>query len=90
MLVYILKVIMRPLSKRRQKIFLTSARLSIEPKGAATRTAPFLCLVEEAMGVACGSEALWEPRALSVTADPLLRLVGREEWMKLGLLTSPL
>lgn len=31
---------MRPLSKRRQKISLTSVRLSIEPKGEATRTAP--------------------------------------------------
>lgn len=57
----------------------TFAGISAEPKEAATRAA--LCSVWEPWNClwVWGLAALWvRPRVLSVTADPLLCLVGRE------------
>lgn len=56
---------------------LASAGLSIEPKGQPQGQSPFLCSVGEVMVVACGSVHCGRPRALFVTADPLLCLLGR-------------
>lgn len=71
-------------------MFLASAGLSIESKEAATRTVPISLFSGGVQGVAQGSAALWAAQGLSVTADLLLCLEGREEQTNLGLLPSPL
>lgn len=44
------KMTVKAVLKRRPKMFLASAGISIEPKGTATRTAPHFCSIQEAMG----------------------------------------
>lgn len=64
--------------KRRPKMFSASAGISIEPKEAATRKPPISLFSSGGLWVACVSAAFRRPRTLSVTAHPLLCLVGRE------------
>ena len=70
-------------------MFLASTGISIEPRGGQLQGSPHFS-VQFGSGVAYGSAASYKARALSVTADTLLCLVGREEWTNLGLLPSPL